>query len=215
MDPISRIKEHLSLWWIGLFNLLLLWEYLNDPTVMLAIVIFFLIQSMIYGLGHLIKMGFLQPEQVVPWLMNGKLTPFTTTAKIGLMLFFCVHYYIFHFMYGIFLNFVDFPGEGIGRLHLLFPEIWIFIIGYFIALPSEIRWAKKMQWNLGTLMFSPYLRVVPVHLLIVLGAFVTKEKIPWVDPFLIFLILKIASDVGYHFITKHQIKRAALVHRTD
>jgi hypothetical protein len=51
--------------------------------------------------------------------------------------------------------------------------------------------------NIGTLMFFPYARVVPMHLLIVLAASLGSES---VTALLIFLLLKTGADVIMHMV---------------
>jgi hypothetical protein len=49
--------------------------------------------------------------------------------------------------------------------------------------------------NIGTLMFMPYLRILPMHLSIILGAVLGGST-----AVLFFLALKTAADAGMHVI---------------
>ncbi len=64
------------------------------------------------------------------------------------------------------------------------------VVRHNIMFEGEVR-------NISTMMFTPYLRIIPMHLFIIAGGFVGfhDQKI-----FSIFIILKIISDALMHII---------------
>lgn len=54
-----------------------------------------------------------------------------------------------------------------------------------------------MQFNIGALFFLPYLRIIPMHMMILLPAF-----FGW-KPSLLFLGLKTGADLLSYFIYQH------------
>ena len=57
---------------------------------------------------------------------------------------------------------------------------------------------KAMTMNLGVMFFLPYLRIVPMHLMILLPAFIG------VKPSVLFLLLKTGADI-LSYILYHRI----------
>ena len=58
------------------------------------------------------------------------------------------------------------------------------------------RPAPKEPPNIGTMMFSPYLRVVPMHAFIMLGAYVAGGG----NGLMLFMVLKTLADVAMHLV---------------
>ena len=60
--------------------------------------------------------------------------------------------------------------------------------------------------NIGSIMFFPYLRIIPMHLMIVAGSrFMGSSTLA----LLIFLLLKTAADVAMH-VVEHAMARSAV-----
>ena len=61
---------------------------------------------------------------------------------------------------------------------------------------NKVADEQKTQ-NIGRMMFSPYARIIPMHLIIIFGAFLGKSSL------IIFLLLKTAADIVMHSV-KHR-----------
>lgn len=57
--------------------------------------------------------------------------------------------------------------------------------------------------NIGTLMFMPYARVIPMHLTIILAGPLGGAGVLW-----LFVLLKTGADVGMHKIEHHLLRRS-------
>jgi hypothetical protein len=138
---------------------------------------------------------------------NGKPVSNTTQTAKSTAFFFLIHYGLFHFIYFFFIIMILFsiPGARGG----FDSEIFLLsVLSYFIssifALRYHIEADKEDKPNIGTLMFIPYLRVVPMHIFIMLGMglFMSKKEIMGMDILEFFIILKTISDVLMHILSE-------------
>ncbi len=127
--------------------------------------------------------------------------------RCGLAGFFTLHYGIFHWVYFGFI--VDF---GIfGEVNFADPGIWL-SCGLFFAnhLYSHIRYRHESLTGasfINEVFFSPYQRIVPMHLTIIFGSIMVLALqvfgIQSTMPVLVlFLVLKTRSDISARLI-KH------------
>jgi hypothetical protein len=143
-------------------------------------------------------------------------TPATRTEVAN---FFALHYGLFHFFYFVFLagftatsisggGVVPVTDGGTGEvtqvvIGVLGPiDLVLFLgLGYAFwrthAASHREHVAADLggRPNIGTLMFMPYLRILPMHLSIILGAVLGGST-----AVLLFLALKTAADAGMHMI---------------
>lgn len=121
-----------------------------------------------------------------------------TTAR-----FFAFHYGFFHFLYAIFL---------ITREPLAAQDgLWVAVASLAFLLNhrqsfERFRAADRQGCpNIGTLMFLPYLRVLPMHLMIIFGVGMLEG-----GPLalLLFGVLKTAADCAMH-VAEHRILAGA------
>jgi hypothetical protein len=96
--------------------------------------------------------------------------------------FFLFHFGFFHLVYGIFLL-TDFGIRSVDSRVLLIG-IGAFFLECLINFIRHKRMERTMSVNLGAMFFLPYLRIIPMHLMILLPAF-----LGW-KPSMLFLVLK-------------------------
>ena len=60
---------------------------------------------------------------------------------------------------------------------------------------------RQKKPNLGTLMFYPYLRIIPMHLTIVMGGAVFEGAL------LLFMVLKTLADCAMHMLEHHLFRK--------
>ena len=116
---------------------------------------------------------------------------------------FAAHYGIFHFVYMFFLFIFQTTGKA--------PEMtgtdaaWILALGAMFALTHRASFKRNLENdmrgrpNIGTLMFLPYARVVPMHLTFIFGI-----QMGFTGALLLFSSLKTAADVLMH-VVEHRI----------
>jgi hypothetical protein len=107
--------------------------------------------------------------------------------------FFLLHYNGFHVAYFVFLV----AGIGLKDIDLAFFKLALMcvFISQLILFLQHKRAYKDHPPKLGTMFFMPYLRIIPMHLMILLPAF-----LHW-SPAVVFLILKTVFDVVGHIAT--------------
>ncbi len=101
--------------------------------------------------------------------------------------FFLVHYGFFHLGYCIFLL-VDFGVRKID-ITILLIGVGAFFLESILNFIRQKELEATIKFNYGNLFFMPYLRILPMHLMILLPAF-----LGW-KPSLLFLILKMVADL--------------------
>jgi hypothetical protein len=163
----------------------------------------YLLQSLVIG-GFAVRRMLTAPRISTQGLTsNGKQVPATRAGRVSTASFFTVHYGLFHVVYAAFIG-----GSGGWPQGM---DLWA-----TLALVATFAWGHANSYrrnrsveddvpvNLGTLMFLPYLRVIPMHLTILFGGIVLGGGGTW--PLLLFSALKTASDVAMHY-AEHMILR--------
>ena len=188
---LKRIFTDPAFLFLIAINAYCIWYYQNNPNEFNTLVFLYWGQSVLIGLFNfvdLLTVKNIVPESIV---MNDKPVnnsrPFGCTAT-----FFAVHYGIFHFVYLIFilvqskLN-IDF--------HFVLIGLAAFSLNLIIQFIRQKQWERTNAVNLGTMFFLPYLRIIPMHLMI-LGPVFLHWKAS-----IIFLVLKTFADVVMYLIT--------------
>lgn len=134
---------------------------------------------------------------------NGHRVPEDASGKRSTANFFALHYGFFHVGYLVFLV----AGHGVGSWG---DALVLAACGVSFALSQRATYAAQHAAdvrgmpNLGALMFTPYLRVVPMHLAIVLGAGADGSGALWG-----FTALKTGSDLVLDWIDRRMAVRSA------
>ena len=136
--------------------------------------------------------------------INNRQPPPTPETKRKTANFFLLHFGVFHFVYLIILLQSHRP-DGLDLLLLagIAAGFWFNHAGSF---KRHIRADAAGETNIGTLMFLPYLRVVPMHLAIIIG--VGTELADSLAGLVGFMLLKTAADWLMHY-AEHRILQKA------
>ena len=143
--------------------------------------------------------------------------------------FFTLHYGMFHLVYLVFLVQFSTTADGagfvtvhqdsgssevyVGHLHTLdYVAFALLSVGFWLSHRASHREHVAADLagcpNLGTLMFLPYARIVPMHLTIILGVSLGDSAL-W-----LFALLKTAADVIMHKV-EHRILGGSRKRRGD
>lgn len=158
-------------------NLLVIIFAVVDNLSAVEVLWIYWIQSVIIGVFNFIRIISLK-EFTTTGLKRGagsELSPMKAT-KVSIAIFFLFHYGFFHFVYAMFLG--GFPGitnthSGNSGLSYLVYTTLVFFISYLIEYIQSIRAQQEVIPNLGAVMFAPYFRIIPMHIIIILGGFLS------------------------------------------
>jgi hypothetical protein len=156
------------------------------PTILAS----YLMQSIIIGLFQAKKMADLTVFSTDGVKMNDHPVDPTPHTKRTMVLFFLVHYGFFHAVYMAMVLSWGAPDwlEVAASSALFFAN---HLYSYFVNRP-----APKESPNIGTMMFMPYVRIVPMHTFIMLGAFTATGR----SGIVLFMILKTLADEAMHLL---------------
>lgn len=135
---------------------------------------------------------------------NGKRVPEDADGKRTTANFFALHYGFFHAGYLVFLWHEHRPHAGWDGFALLACGA-SFVLSQRATFAAQHTADLRGKPNLGSMMFTPYLRVVPMHLAIIAGAGVGGGT----GMLLWFTLLKTASDLALDAIDRRMAVKAA------
>jgi hypothetical protein len=165
-------------------------------------------QSVIIGIFNFVRILQLKEFSTENYKINGRSVEPTNKTKHTTAFFFLIHYGIFHLVYASFLstgfsNFFAISSQTVQPVlnwnTIYFTTGLFFITHLFSYVYNRPRNIKKP--NIGTLMFYPYARIVPMHIIIIAGSFLSQAMLP------IFLVLRMFSDIGMHTIEHEFIRK--------
>ena len=183
-----------SFWLLIAANLFCLYYYSVNPDGFKTIVWVYWIQSVFIGLFNFIDLLTVKNPDPKSFSINDAPIDGSFKAKGCASLFFLFHYQFFHLAYGIFILI-----KVKGTLDILFLQLSLLVIVFegVLTLIRNKNIQKKLQVNYGQLFFLPYLRIIPMHLMILAPAV-------WgLSSAFIFLALKTLADVGMYLLTRN------------
>lgn len=158
-------------------------------------------QSVIIGFFQFLRILSLRNFSTENFTINNKPVLPTNGTKIFTAFFFLFHYGFFHLIYAILIFNFFIPGQPFDFTYIFLGGFIFFINHSFSYFHNRIKEAQKIQ-NLGQLMFSPYLRIIPMHLIIIFGTFFGQASLT------IFLTLKTLADLLMHIFKHREIEYA-------
>jgi len=158
-------------------------------------------QSVIIGFFNAVKILSLRDFSTEGFKLGNTPARPTTFTKIFTAFFFLFHFGFFHLVYAIFLSSRIFGPAAPTRAAPFYFDVNLavfFANGLFTFIVRK-EWSRKNE-NIGTVMFSPYYRIIPMHLTIILGGFFGHGAVLY-----FFLFLKTANDV-ISYVVSHSVK---------
>lgn len=149
-------------------------------------------QSVVIGLSNFVRILRLREFSTKGMRVNGRAVEPTGKVKIETAFFFLAHYGFFHLIYFLFLmGSARIPPHSAGPVMLC---VALFLVNHGYSLIINLRADLARKPNIGTVMFFPYARIIPLHLTIIFGSFLIQGAAGLV----FFLILKTAADLIMH-----------------
>ncbi len=192
MDVERPFYQDTSLWILILTNSATIYFALSKNWSLLTIMIVYWVQSVIIGSFNFSRILSLKEFSTENFYINDKQVPPTEKTKRSTAYFFAFHYGFFHAIYASFL-FIN--AENVNIFYVLSGGL-LFFVDHFFSFRYNRKRDEKKKRNIGTLMFFPYARIIPMHLIIVFyGAFLSGK-----GPLIAFLGLKTVADAIMHII---------------
>ena len=153
-------------------------------------------QSVIIGFFNFLRILTQRKFSTKGLSSNGKPVLHTEKARRKTAFFFLFHYGFFHFIYFVFLV------SEVATVQIIYILIGalIFLINHGFSFYYNHKIEKNIEKNIGTLLFYPYIRIMPMHIMIVFGLFFLDGSLS----VFIFLLLKITADTAMHML-EHSI----------
>jgi hypothetical protein len=183
-----------SLAGLVLGNVLLMASYLAGWIDLGEVLWTYWLQSVVIGAFNFLRMWTLERFTTAGLTSNGRPVPETEAAKRSTARFFVLHYGFFHAGYAVFLL----AEHGAGAVSpWLLPAVLGLAAGEWSTFARHRRTDRTWTPNLGTLLFQPYLRIVPMHLAILAAGMAGA----------VFLPLKLLADVGMFLVDERMDAR--------
>lgn len=161
------------------------------------------LQSVVIGSSYWGRIMNLEKFSTENFRINNRAVEPTLATKRKTAAFFVLHYGGFHAGYLIFIFTQTHGGFAFGWgcivSGLAFAVNHLFSYRYYLSLD------RQGTPNIGTLMFTPYLRIIPMHLMIVFGALSFESP-----GIVLFGLLKTVADVVMHLIEHRTLGAVSL-----
>jgi len=147
-------------------------------------------QSVLLGFVHFLKLLVYR----FPKKPGAERNDLSSWPQAGVALFFLFHYGFFHFVYIFFL--------GAGNVDWIWVGKAVSIFGgqMFLHAASNYKEENSGTQDLGTFMFKPYPRIIPIHLAIILGSMGGSVAV-----FLALIIFKTAMETGFEYLELNNV----------
>lgn len=170
------------------------------------------IQSAVIGWFSARRMLALRAFSTAGYRFGGEPVPETDGGRRAVVGFFAVHYGMFHLAYLGFLCAEHWPGHWRDLVVLAACGLG-FVFAQRQTLADQVRRDAGTRPNLGTMMFLPYVRIMPIHLLVV-GGWLAEDVLPGTGAagpvaMVLFTVLKTVADVLLDWFDRRWLSRAA------
>lgn len=168
-------------------------------------------QSVVIGYFNVRRMLALKAFSTENFRINNQAVAPTRETQRKTAGFFALHYGFFHLVYAIFLL-ADHSLTTTLSLLSATAGILVFFFNHRFSYRYNLEKDLARVPNIGTMMFFPYLRIVPMHLMIIFGSGIAGGS---TAKLLLFLVLKTIADVIMHLIEHAGSTAAVLRGNTD
>jgi hypothetical protein len=189
---LSYSKINLSTLTLTFSNLLVIYFAVIENWNLATVLFIYWGQSVIIGVFNFVKILKLEKFSTEGFKINSRFVKPTRKTKIFTAFFFAFHYGLFHLVYFIFLLSDFYSIFHWNNLFFIFLSVGFFFVNHFISFLLNKKEDLKKEKNIGKVFSSPYVRIVPMHLVIVFG-FLFGSRV-----LVFFLVLKTLADLVMH-----------------
>lgn len=204
-QPRGDIFRDRSLWLLLLSNGVTIILAVTQDWNVLALMWVYWFQSIVIGLFNFLRIRQVGEFSTAGLTIDGQPAEPTQETKHYVARFFLEHYGTSHLAYFIFL--LAFSQTGMfgsadenalnsADLKYILPTALLFLGNHFFSYFHN-RPRHTGRQNIGMLMLYPYARIVPMHVMIILGGFLSGGL-------LVFLLLKTIADAIMH-VVEHRV----------
>ncbi len=167
-------------------------------------------QSVVIGAFHVRRILNLDEFTTTGLKMNGRPVRPGVRAQRQIAGFFAVHYGFFHLVYLVFVltGINSDGGFASGAWWALVGGVLVFAVNHYFSYVQNRELDGRGKPNIGTMLFLPYARILPMHLLIVMGATIGGESR---TALIIFIVLKTVADAVMHIVEHRTLRKVAVV----
>jgi hypothetical protein len=199
---LKKVLIDPSFWILLLANVYLVYKYEQNPAVFTTLIWLYWSQSVLYGLFNFVDILTVREVEIPgqPALdLSGTLVGGKGSIKAATAWIFLFHYGFFHLVYFIFL----FTMKSTGPFDWVLFKYYIvvFLAFQLINFIQHKIYNKRSKADIGKMFSTPYLRIIPMHLCILIPAFLHITNLT------IFLVLKVITDVLMYLVTSSPYKR--------
>jgi hypothetical protein len=193
-----------SFWILLAANIYLVYKYEQDPDIFSTIIWLYWSQNILYGFFNFLDIlttkkadlsTQLQPSLAPEDLPGNEKRIISATAWT-----FLFHFGFFHVVYLFFL----FSMTSSARFDWTFFKYYllVFLVFQVINFTQHKIQNRNRAMDIGKMFFTPYLRVIPMHLCILIPAFLHLTSLT------VFLVLKVIADVFMFVITNNYYQKS-------
>ncbi|XOV84487.1 MAG: DUF6498-containing protein [bacterium] len=202
-DPAVASFNDGSVWMLLAINVIALATAIWQGWSLAELMLIYWAQSLIIGASYVLRISRLGNYSTQGFRINGRSVKPNAATKRKTAFFFCVHYGGFHAVYLMFIL-QDLPADI-----LLDPGFLACTVGFAVNHAFSYRYHQNRDEqgkpNIGNLMFTPYLRILPMHLTIIFGGVTGSAG----AGLLIFGALKTAADAVMHVVEHRRLGTSA------
>jgi Family of unknown function (DUF6498) len=201
----SRSEPHrdASLWSLVGANVISLVVAVAQGWTLIDLMPVYWLQSVTIGASYCARILSLDKFSTEGFKINDRAVAPTRQTKRQTAAFFAIHYGMFHAVYLLFIGTEASPGTFVD------PQLWAcglaFAVNHFYSYRYNRDMDRRGTPNIGTLMFTPYLRIVPMHLTIVFGLMASGGI-----GLVFFGVLKTTADVAMHAVEHRLLARRSM-----
>ncbi len=184
----------LSFWALFASNLIVIAWALKEGWSLAILMWIYWSQSVFIGIFWFFKILALKEFSTKGVKVNGLHVKPTKKTKNEAAGFFLIHYGLFHIVYALALG-KEFKSVPIFQLLV---SVGIFLVYQCYSFFYNKKWEAKGKPNIGTMMFFPYARIIPMHLTMCIAFSEWGQK----QTLALFLSLKLLADIIMHMVER-------------
>ncbi|MCK4414677.1 MAG: hypothetical protein KAY32_14175 [Candidatus Eisenbacteria sp.] len=159
-------------------------------------------QSVIIGAFNVARILSLDEFVTTGMTINDRSVKPTRAVQRQTAIFFAIHYGFFHLIYLLFIG--SLAGPPPSDALTIGVCIVLFLANHSYSFRRNRDEDRRKKPNIGTIMFSPYARIVPMHLTIIFASAFIQHPAALV----FFVLLKTAADLVMHAV-KHRPEKTS------